>query len=810
MSGRPAKTGFFTTIAMVVFIAAGLRLTELPLRPMHGDEAVNAFRFGPLLESGSYIYDPAEYHGPTLPYFTLWAARIFGLPNLAGVSEGFLRLVPALFGILLVGMPLFFTGTMGKKAVIFSMLSLAVSPAMVFYSRYYIHEMLLVLFTAILLGCLWKIIQTGKWGWAAGAGISAALMYASKETALLAFAAVVFSVVVSRPSPKTAGKSVYLVVVISFVLVWALMFSSFGNNLNGLMDSIRSIFISFQRAAGGEKHLHPWYYYLKILAPAEGITIILSFFLPLSLCFTGNHCRQTRPNLSKWLSIFTVFLLIFYSLIPYKTPWCIVSCLYGMCLMSGIVLEWLIDRFSRKWLTWTVVILVGCVSPLFQSMWLNFRLYASPSNPYVYAHPTEKIADITNLVGELAAELDKQGDFSIQIIASGGDYWPLPWYLRQIARIGYWPDVSMGAFAPIIFVKTEMESQLMAALDQKRIPGQKHLYMPLFEDEVQFRPGVFWQGYIRKDYYDLRQGVSNGPMQPQSKMENPIMNLDISTYEQKPIRFSHEAMATVFELYLCCQDAKVASGAARAAFAEVDKLESELSRYIDNSDISRINRLQPGQEAVVSPETMDCLLTAKRMAELTGGAFDPTVGKTADSNKQGMKNLVLDKDISTVHIVGDSVSLDLGAIGKGYALDKMSGVLREWKITSALLNAGASTVLAMEPPEGQPGWTAVIRNPRNLDEVIYKPLLKSKALSCSSVDRRAHIINPFTGLPVEENLACWVIGSDAATCDALSTAFMVIEEDSKRAKVFLAMGLQELILLKKDGTLVRIPPHSDM
>ena len=106
-------------------------------------------------------------------------------------------------------------------------------------------------------------------------------------------------------------------------------------------------------------------------------------------------------------------------------------------------------------------------------------------------------------------------------------------------------------------------------------------------------------------------------------------------------RFSHEAMATVFEVHALHADRAYAAQAAQAAFDVVDRLERELSRFIANSDITRINHLEAGEATRVAASTIDCLLLARHMFELTGGAFDVSIGT-------GLPSLELDADESTV------------------------------------------------------------------------------------------------------------------------------------------------------------------
>ena len=130
-------------------------------------------------------------------------------------------------------------------------------------------------------------------------------------------------------------------------------------------------------------------------------------------------------------------------------------------------------------------------------------------------------------------------------------------------------------------------------------------------------------------------------------------------------RFSHEAMNTVFEVYAAHADERYAAQAAQAAFAVVDRLEGELSRFRPNSDITRVNHLSAGESARVGEAALECLLIARHMYELTGGAFDISIGT-------GLPSLEIDADDCVISATADGVRIDLGGIGKGYAVDLMA------------------------------------------------------------------------------------------------------------------------------------------
>src|SRR5258706_14102311 len=175
-----------------------LRLPGLDQRPMHNDEAVNAIKFGELWEKGAYKYDPNEHHGPWLYYATVALARLTQAPHFEDVTETRLRLVTVLFTLgLVLLLPLVIDG-LGRRPTVWAAFFVSVSPAMVFYSRYYIHEMLLVFFTFLSLAAGWRYWRSRKIGWALLAGAGLGLMHATKETFVLILASAALPLALNR------------------------------------------------------------------------------------------------------------------------------------------------------------------------------------------------------------------------------------------------------------------------------------------------------------------------------------------------------------------------------------------------------------------------------------------------------------------------------------------------------------------------------------------------------------------------------------------------------------------------------------
>ncbi|MFH1740911.1 MAG: FAD:protein FMN transferase [bacterium] len=268
--------------------------------------------------------------------------------------------------------------------------------------------------------------------------------------------------------------------------------------------------------------------------------------------------------------------------------------------------------------------------------------------------------------------------------------------------------------------------------------------------------------------------------------------------------FSHKAMATMFGVFVVYPDPAYAEQAAWAAFEELDRLESELSRFVDNSDIARINSLPPDRTVCVGLDAFECLRIAQKIASDTEGAFDITIGglldklpgdKPATEREQiGWNLLELNAEQHTVCRNNEQIEIDLGGIGKGCAIDRMGALLRDWEVDIALIHGGYSTVLALECPLNTEGWPVTISDPQTR-KTLRRFHLKNQALSASGLQKGAHIINPRTLCAAQGQRATWCSTRDAATADALSTAFMVMDTHQIERYCSRHTGTQAVLLL---------------
>lgn len=503
-----------------------LRCPQLGLRPLHNDEGVNAAKLAALWDKGEYRYDPHEYHGPTLHYCSLPVLWLSGGKPSAEWSDAQLRVVTVAFGLgLILLLPLFGDG-LGRSAKAWAAVFLAVSPAMVFYSRYFIHEMLLVFFTMLSLAAGWRYYQSRQPGWAVLAGTSVGLMFATKETFVLSVAAMSFALIATRiwnrwrlrrvalavgalasvparsslatphAGPQVGAPKLHLALALgTAALVWLFFFSSFFTNWHGLTDSFATYLPWLTRAGGESPHIHPWNFYLERLLwfhPAKSPVWSEALIGILAVCggaasFCSNPDLGRRQVLARFLVFYTLALTAVYTVISYKTPWCLLNFWIGANLLAGIGAAALV-RLCRTRVTQALLAAllgVGALHLALQSWVLSQSLAADLRNPYVYAQTSPQARELVQRLHAIARIAPEGFETTVKVI-SPESYWPLPWYLRQFKNIGWYEQLPEDPFAPIILTS----AKLGAALDDQS--GRKWIMAGYYE----LRPNVFLELYV--------------------------------------------------------------------------------------------------------------------------------------------------------------------------------------------------------------------------------------------------------------------------------------------------------------------------
>jgi len=289
------------------------------------------------------------------------------------------------------------------------------------------------------------------------------------------------------------------------------------------------------------------------------------------------------------------------------------------------------------------------------------------------------------------------------------------------------------------------------------------------------------------------------------------------------VRVHRVAMACRFEVMLSSDDA-IDVEAARAALDEADDIESTLTVFRETSEVADLNRRAAAAAVVASPDLFALLQRCAELHAGTDGAFDVTAtplsrcwgflkrdGRVPDDGEidaalanVGMRHVALDAAQRAVSFARPGVEVSFGAIGKGYALDRMADVLRGHGARRALLSAGRSSVLAIGG-RGR-GWPVDVR-PRLSSQPAGRLWIRNGAVGTSGAGeqfivaggrRYGHVLDPRTGRPAEGVLAVSVVTRDAASADALSTAFLIGGE--ALARTYCEAHPGTMAILVADGT----------
>ncbi|MFC1724577.1 flippase activity-associated protein Agl23 [candidate division KSB1 bacterium] len=522
-----SKYFYYFIFLIILIIALTIRLPELTRRPMHTDEAVHAVKFGELLENNYYRYDKNEYHGPTLYYFTLISAWIQSSKDITKISETTLRIVPVFFGILLLVLLLFLKPGLSRKAVIAAGFLTAISPMMVFYSRYYIQEILLVFFSFAVFVSGYRYIKSRHIGWVLAAGIFLGLMHATKETCIIAIGSMLaslFLLLLFRHKNNDASQKPFInvnfrdikhiaVLILSMLAVSAFFYSSFFTNPSGIADSYLTFGNYFNKASNNNWHIHPWYYYLKMIIFSKDLSgpvwtevfILLLAGAGFFAVILKKGIADCNIHLLRFILFYTGFMMLVYSVIPYKTPWNMLGFFHGLIILAGVGAAALLNIISGRYLRifFIVLLAAGSVHLVRQSFLSNYKYYADPSNPYVYGHTSDDIFRITDRVKELAEVHPEGNNMFIEVVCPENDYWPLPWYLRDFPNTGWWNEVNMNIpAAQLIIASPDIEPDIIKKLYEMPPPGEKNLYVPLFNSYTELRPMVELRGYVVKELWD--------------------------------------------------------------------------------------------------------------------------------------------------------------------------------------------------------------------------------------------------------------------------------------------------------------------
>ncbi|HXH50988.1 MAG TPA: FAD:protein FMN transferase [Terriglobia bacterium] len=272
---------------------------------------------------------------------------------------------------------------------------------------------------------------------------------------------------------------------------------------------------------------------------------------------------------------------------------------------------------------------------------------------------------------------------------------------------------------------------------------------------------------------------------------------------------SHRAMGTVFTVVVYGSNSDYLEEVTNQVFQEIDQLDDQMSNYKPGSELSAINREAARRAVIVEPRLFKLIQDSLQYSRESAGDFDITVGPLMKSwgffkgqgrlpskselaqvlKKIGYQHVKLDASARTIQFDTTGIEIDLGAIAKGYSVDRAVQILRDNGIKVALISSGTSSLYALGSPPGDHGWQISVRNPLDTSKAACVLRLQDLSLAVSGDYEKffklggktyAHIMDPHTGMPVENMLSTAVVSLSATDSDALSTSFFVEGPDAAR------------------------------
>lgn len=449
-------------LALLVFAAGWLRMRELAVRPMHADEANQAVKTGELIESGHYAFDPTDHHGPTLYYAALPIAWLRGQRTLSALDETTVRLVPALAGTLSVLLLALFAAPLGRWPALGAAALLAVSPPAVYYSRYFVQETLLVTFTLAAMVAAQRWWCTGRVAWAVAAGVSVGLMQATKASAPVFVGAALVAVWAARVKFPAERRIVRdgVVAVGAALVVAVLFYSSFGTHWAGLRDALGTYGATTARVGSGlTGHEKPWWYYLRLFAWQREGGVLFEQVAFTTLALIGVVVAHvSRDRLLRWAVAYTALVALALAVPAYKTPWHAVHLVPGLALLAaGALGAWRQTPLKRAVAVGAAVLVLMSLS--LRTWQVAFTRPADARNPFAYVHSSLDVLKYRALVD---AALAVSPDRPVRVI--GEEYWPLPWYLRGLPRVGYWSAPPVDCDGALVIVSATQADAVRARL----------------------------------------------------------------------------------------------------------------------------------------------------------------------------------------------------------------------------------------------------------------------------------------------------------------------------------------------------------
>jgi uncharacterized protein (TIGR03663 family) len=492
---------------VILVVAAILRLYLLTDKVFHHDEGVNGNFMVSLFRNGYYHYDPANYHGPTLYYAALLISSIASIfVGKSGLNDFTLRLVTVIFGMGVVWLLLCMKKWLGGFGALAAAALAAVSAGFVFFSRYFIHEILFVFFTLGVLVALLQFSETRRPRYAVLAAASLSLLGATKETWIITGGVWVIALPCTwlwmklrgrdsnrfwsiendtagiEPDAKAAGSwstaRLAWVAAGVFAGIWIIFYSSFFTNFpQGVIDSVRTYTIWTKTSSAS--NVYDWTKYFDWLGRAELPILVLG------TCGIVTALALARSRFAVFTAFWAMGIFAAYSLIPYKTPWLALSIILPFVIISGYFLEQLVRRRSLRVVAY-IALAIAAIVETSQAIEISFLRYDDTSETYSYAHTNRDFLNLIHEFEKIAAGNPAGKEIGITVMSP--EYWPMPWYLRDYTHTGFWGHVVPTTEPIIIALQTQKAEVEEKFGDKYRMIG-----------EYDLRPGNRLSLYVRKD-----------------------------------------------------------------------------------------------------------------------------------------------------------------------------------------------------------------------------------------------------------------------------------------------------------------------
>lgn len=488
---------FLVLVTSLFWIFCITRFADLAARPMHNDESVNSGFLMNLMKSNSYKYDPTNFHGPSLPYIQLIPTAVYGyfldgpkefrLKNLSGMTSTSIRVSVAAAGMLiLLGFLLAFN-RLGKWGALAAFLLGGLSCNLLFVSRYYIHEIFVVLFTFGIYLALTYYNDTKRKVYFYAAAASAALLFCTKETSVITFAVLILAAVsaeitqplltgtvrtglwkILRTRATTAWGNIRTMMPAAMgigILIWAVLFSSVFSNPQGLLDSVRAFKFWYLQGVDSD-HIKPFLYFINELLARYEFAVLCLSIIGLVIAFLKNEKRGL------FLAFWAMGIIAAYSLIPYKTPWLVVNMLLPMILVAGYGIQSIVQFLNQEKPFGNprvrTVLAVGFVALLLfqvpQTLKIVYWEYDSERHIPVYVGTRRDVYDMVEEIDHVARKTSQGRNLKIHFVTPV--HHPLAFYLRNYRHLNFWKKIDPTADldASIIIAQPSQQAELLPLL----------------------------------------------------------------------------------------------------------------------------------------------------------------------------------------------------------------------------------------------------------------------------------------------------------------------------------------------------------